>query len=92
MIPKLDHDRWKRLHPELRRILQLELRAGNRIEDIVLDCGLEGATFVLLSFPFQTTESRPPLRFVRLGDRGVWDAHYMDVATAQIVACGFDGE
>jgi hypothetical protein len=84
-------DRLAALCAPLRALLDAELAAGNRIDRMEAEFGMEGAILVLLAEPFRTKIAKPSsdLDYREFGNSHFWKAHYAHLPTAQIVACGF---
>ncbi|OPL19272.1 MAG: hypothetical protein AVO35_11885 [Candidatus Aegiribacteria sp. MLS_C] len=75
------------LHPELRKLLDAELEAGNRVTDASRDWPDEGSIFLTMSGPFRTGYDRAgPLRYNEPGDPHYWTADYSCGDPLHIVA------
>jgi hypothetical protein len=70
------------LFPALRRFVDAELAAGNRIERLDI-----ASLFILLAKPFFTAIEDAEVDYSEIKGRGFSFAHYVHCASAQIVAC-----
>lgn len=80
-------DCMKELHPELRKLLDLELEAGNRVTDASRDWPDEGSIFITLSGPFQRIyDTDGKVAFNEPNDPHYWTADYSCGMPAHILA------
>ncbi|MDO4729519.1 MAG: hypothetical protein Q4B43_11020 [Bacteroidota bacterium] len=82
------------LSPELKKILQLELNAGNVIVETAI-CGFSKTEpnhlFVFLEKPFLTPIQKDILgiKYIEINDIHYWKAEYNDENNHQTLACKF---
>ena len=82
------------LNDELKKILQLELQAGNIIAETAI-CGFSKTEpnhlFVFLEKPFLTTiqKNMPGITYTEVNDVHYWKAEYTDEKNHQTLACKF---
>ncbi|MDV3425858.1 MAG: hypothetical protein LIR50_01040 [Bacillota bacterium] len=79
---------------ELKKILELELMAGNRIQKTFQgDWPLPDSIMIILNKPFKLPiqKNLKNIEFCNINDPNYWKAHYFDCENKQYLCCGFDG-
>jgi hypothetical protein len=78
------------LCPQLRRVFDAEIAAGNQALETRNDWPNKGGLFILLCNAFQDDSAfvDPALFYTEMTPRA-WGAHYCHLESKQILACGF---
>jgi hypothetical protein len=93
MLKTIDQNHLAALCPELRRVFDAEIAAGNHTVETRGGWPSAGALFVLLDEPFHSdsTAADSVLFYTETTPRA-WRAHYCHLEAKQILACGFGKE
>ncbi|QQB73155.1 hypothetical protein I6H56_07460 [Fusobacterium canifelinum] len=78
---------------ELNKILNKELKSGNKIKEIWKGkWGKENILFILLEKPFKTTVQKnlKEISFNNINDRHYWKDEYYDKKNHILLACSFE--
>ena len=90
----IDSNAINKFSGKLNEILQLELKAGNRIvETSEGDWPYPGSIMIFLEKPFKTPIQREleGVLFRNINDPHYWKAEYVDLKNKMVLCCGFDG-
>jgi hypothetical protein len=87
----VDPDHVGELCPELRVLLDAELKAGNRITDTSKGWPKPNSIFVLLAEPFKAMPAPlpPGVNHVDVDDPHWWKGEYKHTPTGHVLACRF---
>jgi hypothetical protein len=76
------------LRPELQKILDLELKVGNRVLDASRDWPDPGSVFITLREPFHRRyDVKDPVRYNEPNDPHYWQADYSCGNPCHVLAC-----
>lgn len=88
----IDHILIERLSDGMKKILQLELEAGNEIKE-TYQGGFSEVTvdrvFIFLKYPFKDQYDVPGICYREINDPHYWKAEYDDDIHHQTIACNY---